>query len=623
MNFRLDINGLRALAISLVLIFHFNSNLLTAGYIGVDVFFVISGFLMTGIIFSAVEKECFSLTDYYKKRAVRILPPLLVLCFFVWLVGWLLLNPIDYKILGRHIEYSSIFLSNIAYQKEAGYFDSASIEKWLLHTWSLSVEWQFYIVFPILIVLFTKMLGLSFTKKSMIVATAIGFVVCISHSLYSPEKSYYSIGTRVWEMLLGGIAFLYPIKLASDKKSWLVSIGLALIVGSAIFIPTDLIWPSAYTLIPVFGAYFVLIANKQNSYIARSRIAQKIGLWSYSIYLWHWPVVALMAYLKFDTKDMPTMFSGILISCLLGYISYRFVEQSKLGLFKKLKFIIVSVAFIYGLGVLTYAKDGFPSRLDEKQQQLVESALEASKDWTYPSHNQVINGLKVRVIKNNDNAKNILFIGASHIEQTYPYVAKNSDYNVYYLTQSGCFVTPNMTNPKYDCSNIQDYQQLFDQVSFEKVITSFYCFDCFLNEESNTEIQLRINEYNSFIKNITNQSRDVYVILGEPKGDEFDPKMSVKYDLPKSITKQQALENYVLHNKALEYIDLTNVHVVDPIEYLCEENCDTMLDNEFIYKDDNHMRAKFAQQHLTYLDQIISNETLPMANHAIESSEIK
>ena len=148
-SFRQDINGLRAIAVIAVVLFHFNASWMPGGFAGVDVFFVISGFLMTGIIFRGIEQENFSILKFYVARANRIIPALAVLCLVLLVFGWFYLTPLDYKALGKHAASSVAFLSNIIYWRESGYFDAASHEKWLLHTWSLSVEWQFYILYPL------------------------------------------------------------------------------------------------------------------------------------------------------------------------------------------------------------------------------------------------------------------------------------------------------------------------------------------------------------------------------------------------------------------------------------------------------------------------------------------
>lgn len=155
-RFRSDINGLRAVAVIAVVAFHFKVDFFKGGFIGVDIFFVISGYLMTRIIFSKLEKDRFSIVEFYLARARRVMPALLVVSSLVLILGWFYISPTDYKILGKHVTSSVLFLSNFTYWSEAGYFDSSSHEKWLLHTWSLSLEWQFYMGYPILIVLITR-----------------------------------------------------------------------------------------------------------------------------------------------------------------------------------------------------------------------------------------------------------------------------------------------------------------------------------------------------------------------------------------------------------------------------------------------------------------------------------
>ncbi|WP_331459163.1 acyltransferase family protein [Pseudoalteromonas sp. NZS11] len=229
MQFRKDINGLRALALIGVVLFHFNAAWLPGG---VDVFFVISGFLMTGIIFKGIEQKNFSIARFYVARANRIIPALAALCFALLLFGWLYLPPLDYQLLGEHALSSISFLSNITYWTEAGYFDAASHEKWLLHTWSLSVEWQFYIIYPLVLVFIYKFITIKLMNYLIVAATFLGFVLCVFASLNWPNAAYYLLPTRAWEMMIGGVAYLFPIVINNKKKMLLERLGLALIVGS-------------------------------------------------------------------------------------------------------------------------------------------------------------------------------------------------------------------------------------------------------------------------------------------------------------------------------------------------------------------------------------------------------
>ncbi|WP_165721473.1 MULTISPECIES: acyltransferase family protein [unclassified Pseudoalteromonas] len=329
MHFRKDINGLRAVAVIGVVLFHFNSSWMPGGFAGVDIFFVISGFLMTGIIFKGIEQKNFSIMRFYVARANRIIPALAVLCFVMLLFGWLYLPPLDYQLLGKHALSSISFLSNITYWTEAGYFDAASHEKWLLHTWSLSVEWQFYIIYPLVLVFIHKFTTIKLMNYSIVAATFLGFVFCVFASFNWPNAAYYLLPTRAWEMMIGGVAYLFPIVISNKKKILLERLGLALIVGSYFIVTKEDIWPGYAALFPVLGAFFVILAARDGSFVTGNVVFQKIGAWSYSIYLWHWPLVVGIYYYTLDDKYI---YLGIALSLFLGFLSNKYIEQIR---FKK------------------------------------------------------------------------------------------------------------------------------------------------------------------------------------------------------------------------------------------------------------------------------------------------
>ena len=324
MQFRKDINGLRALAVIGVVLFHFNATWLPGGFAGVDVFFVISGFLMTGIIFKGIEQKNFSIMRFYVARANRIIPALAVLCFVMLLFGWLYLPPLDYQLLGKHALSSISFLSNITYWTEAGYFDAASHEKWLLHTWSLSVEWQFYIIYPLVLVFIHKFTTIKLMNYLIVAATFLGFVFCVFASFNWPNAAYYLLPTRAWEMMIGGVAYLFPIVISNKKKIILERLGLMLIIGSYFIVTKEDAWPGYAALLPVLGAFFVILAARDESFVTGNVVFQKIGAWSYSIYLWHWPLVVGIYY--YTLNDI-YIFLGIALSILLGFISNRYIEK--------------------------------------------------------------------------------------------------------------------------------------------------------------------------------------------------------------------------------------------------------------------------------------------------------
>jgi peptidoglycan/LPS O-acetylase OafA/YrhL len=611
MNFRYDINGLRAIAVIAVVLFHFDSTLMPGGFAGVDVFFVISGFLMTGIIFRGLESDTLNIFKFYVARANRIIPALAALCLALLILGMLYLTPLDYLTLGKHVASSIGFFSNLVYWKEAGYFDVSSLDKWLLHTWSLSVEWQFYIIYPVVLACMSRLFSLDNVKKLLVVGTILGFGLSVIATLKWPAPSYYLLPTRAWEMMFGGLAYIYPWSISERNKWKLEYFGLALIFSSYALIAKYSPWPGYLALLPVLGAYLVIVANRQNSFLTNNFVFQAIGKWSYSIYLWHWPVVVFESYFNVSTW----LVYGVPISLFLGYLSYRFIESTQWRSWDnwrsiyKVKPVWIATTMVI-LSTLVYVSEGGINYRDSTLQQLVKSANEAKGDWGYPEKHENIDGLKVRIIDNNKD-KNILFMGASHVEHTYPYASSiDSDYNIYYLTMGGCFPTPSMRNPKWSCSNLQDYNKLLDKVNFEKVAISFYCFDCYLSgneNEQKSQVQTRIEEFDRILDDIKYKTKHTFLILGEPRGNEFDPILSIRHSLSPFITLDKAKEHYVTHRYALSKLTALNeVTLIDPMPSLCKDDvCPTRSsDNRFYYKDKTHMRPWYAREMGVYLSPI-------------------
>lgn len=265
---------------------------------------------------------------FYAARANRIIPALAVLCLVLLLFGGLYLAPLDLKDLGKHAASSIGFFSNVIYWQEIGYFAATSREKWLLHTWSLSVEWQFYLIYPLLLVTFRRYLSLTSLKQLVVISTLLSFALCLMVAERWPQFSYYLLPTRVWEMTLGGIAYLYPIKLKDNQKKFLETTGLLLIALSFCFITKDDIWPGPFTLFPVVGAFLLIQAQRNNSFVTGNIVCEKLGQWSYSIYLWHWPIV--VAIYSFSLSHF-YIYLGIVLSIFLGFLSYRFIEKPALG----------------------------------------------------------------------------------------------------------------------------------------------------------------------------------------------------------------------------------------------------------------------------------------------------
>ena len=278
MQFRHSINALRAVAVIIVVFFHFRIPGFWGGYIGVDIFFVISGFLMTGIILTGSEQDRFSLLTFYVSRARRIVPALLGLCLALGLFGFLYLPADDYRSLLRDISSSLLFASNFSLVKSGDYFAAAPHENWLLHSWSLSLEWQFYLLYPLLLMGIRRYYGASRDLTATVIL-ALALLSLLASALVTPAFpafAFYLLPTRAWELLIGGLLFLYPFTPSPAVRHLLEAAGLAAITLGLILLDEQAPWPGILALIPVAGAALVILANS-DSPISRNPLLQSIG----------------------------------------------------------------------------------------------------------------------------------------------------------------------------------------------------------------------------------------------------------------------------------------------------------------------------------------------------------
>ena len=330
-GFRDDINGMRAIAVIGVVAYHFGVPPFRGGFVGVDVFFVISGFLMTQIIAGRLDTGRFSFADFYLARVRRIVPALVAVIFCVLLAGYLTLDPLRLEVLAQDAFWSHLFASNFLYFGQGGYFAAAADQNWLLHTWSLAVEWQFYILYPIVLY------GLSRTRaRAPIIVGALALLAALSlvETLASIHQggcsltlSFYMIWRRAWEFLVGGLCvYALPLlRFGAASRGTAHALGLATIATSMVVIESRTsVWPSALTGLPVAGAALMLLADVRQPRWARTTVVASLGRWSYSIYLWHWPVAAMSS--SFGFRSPVDRAAGIGASIVLGFLSYRLVE---------------------------------------------------------------------------------------------------------------------------------------------------------------------------------------------------------------------------------------------------------------------------------------------------------
>lgn len=332
MTYRKDIDGLRAVAVLAVILFHAKIPGFSGGFVGVDVFFVISGFLITGLILDDLEQGRFSFLVFYGRRIRRIIPALLVIYLASMVAAVLVMLPSDAAELGRSVMASATFISNIFFYNRAGYFGGQSDLKPLLHTWSLSIEEQFYLVWPILLLMVT---GWRYRAVPLLVASlgALSLAASALMVAYDKEAAFFIAPFRAWELMLGAALALLPRRLATGVATaeLCAAAGLILIIGSVLALDEAHPFPGALALPPCLGTALLIYAGMNSQpHVTRllsTRPLVAIGLVSYSLYLWHWPILSFARYhldraLRWDEVSVLLAFSA-----LAAFLSYRFVEQ--------------------------------------------------------------------------------------------------------------------------------------------------------------------------------------------------------------------------------------------------------------------------------------------------------
>ncbi len=613
MQFRKDINGLRAIAVIAVVLFHFNSSWMSGGFAGVDVFFVISGFLMTRIIFRGIEQENFSIFKFYVARANRIIPALAVLCFVLLIFGWFYLTPVDYKALGKHVASSMGFLSNVNYWRESGYFDAASHEKWLLHTWSLSAEWQFYIIYPLVLVAMRKFMTIKVMKATVLLATIFGFIFCVIATYKWPNPAYYLLPTRAWEMMIGGVAYLYPIALKEERKKLLERFGLALIIGSYFLISKENPWPGYLALFPVLGSFLIIQAQRNDSFITSNIISQKIGDWSYSIYLWHWPLVVAIYYFSLNETYI---YLGIVLSVLLGFLSNKYIEKIKFrkdfnGLLTYSKCKPLYMVLLVGVvGAVTFIEDGFIKLAPSEYQSLISNV----KPSSYRA--------KCHIGKYQDPAESCEYFGSniswatfgdSHsVEIAYALAdkLKLDDVGLKHFSFSGCKSSYKEVESFSKCSKwynetvsyILNDKKIRNVVFNHRFTTGIFGGDAVYypkhyNSVVTDEVIRMTKHIDELIGELASNKDNVYVFYPIPElqrninqliGITFRNKNSLVNILGTDLAWYEERNKYIInHFDNSNYPD--NVHLLKPQDVFCDEqSCYAVKNGVPLYFDDNH-----------------------------------
>ena len=372
-SYRSDIDGLRALAILPVVLFHAFPILLPGGFLGVDVFFVISGYLITSILLKDIELGSYSIKTFYARRVRRIFPALSVVLLFCLVLGWIVLTAVEYRALGKHTAGGAGFIANFMFWKESGYFDAAGDTKPLLHLWSLGIEEQFYIVWPLLLYFVVKR---SWNVLYVIVAAAVlSFIWNVARIGVDPTGTFYSPLSRSWELALGAfLAYQAVTPIASlaefikRHQTPLSALGFILILIGFVVINETRAFPGWWALLPAVGSALLIASGPQalvNRYVLSQRLLVWVGLISFPLYLWHWPLLSFARIIHSGVPPIDVRWALVMASIILAWLTYLLIEKPiRQSSSKRLLIIVLSVMIlVVGVsGIAIYKTKGVKSR---------------------------------------------------------------------------------------------------------------------------------------------------------------------------------------------------------------------------------------------------------------------
>lgn len=472
-KYRPDIDGLRAMAVLSVVVFHAFPSIIPGGFIGVDVFFVISGFLISSIIFSNLEQNRFSIIEFYNRRIRRIFPALITVMLTSLVFGWFVLLADEYKQLGKHIVGGSGFVSNFILWTESGYFDNAAESKPMLHLWSLAIEEQFYIFWPLLLA-FVSRCKWSFLRITAVIAV-LSFLANIFLAGNNPSSAFYLPISRFWELMIGGVLAyitLHRQDLISQYKNIQSVIGLTLLIAGLCLINKKSEFPGWWALLPTVST-FLLISAGSSAWINKIILSNKLTVWfgliSYPLYLWHWPLLSFARIVEGNpSKEIRAAI--VLAAVFLAWATYKFIEKPlRFGSHKRVSLGLLLALIITGLlGYSCIFSNGYENKgFREKKKTEFSSHFENSlPSWKYFERENILDLFRSKCdfynldlhrvgkststpIKEIDkvcytrdfNLENTLLIwGDSHAQQLYPGLHKHlpKNWQILQVTSSGC-----------------------------------------------------------------------------------------------------------------------------------------------------------------------------------------
>jgi peptidoglycan/LPS O-acetylase OafA/YrhL len=642
LGYRPDIDGLRAVAVLSVVGFHAAPSLAPGGFVGVDVFFVISGFLISSIIFQNHESNSFSYISFYVRRINRIFPALILILAINLAFGWLVLFPHEFTQLGKHVASGAGFVSNLTLWSEAGYFDAPSNTKPLLHLWSLGIEEQFYIIWPILLGLAWKR-RLGFLGITILVAF-MSFAINVYLVRSNPVADFYSPIARFFELMLGGIlAYLALHKSRElDRRNDIRGVlGLLLITAAVFLINEKNAFPGWWALLPTIGAFLTISAGRDawiNRNLLGSRALVWLGLISYPLYLWHWPV---LSYARILESGAPWIVL-VVVSIALAHVTYLYAERRLRHGTKRTSAVLLAImASLLLVGCIASTGYWLPRNHDA----LILAATEAIGDWEYPGglEQRSRNGQAFAFYATKTTGPKVLFFGDSHIEQYSPRILRLiNDGQVkktgIFATAGGCPPIPDVHEDNHPACDAFTKETVgwAKSLDIESVVIGAAWNGYFLDQtkakpddgDKNDYYYLEQGSKGSFrtgdgaaraMKALETTIRDiakykaVFLIIDNPVGKDFDPKTFLSWRRLSGQKNENAKKwdtaNYdhrqeVLRHEMIEMAKRAGATVIDPVLSLCQDDaCKVrMVDGTPIYKDSSHLRPFYVRDFADFID---------------------
>ncbi len=648
-SYRADIDGLRALAVAAVVIFHAFPDVLPGGFVGVDIFFVISGFLITHILRRETADGSFSIRVFYARRIRRLFPALALVLTVTLAIGWTLLLQDEFRMLGKHTRAAASFMANIVFWKEAGYFDTDSELKPLLHLWSLGIEEQFYILWPLLIALAFRFNIPFFILAGLLALASFGANLALLGK--DPAAAFFLPHPRFWELMLGGLLATLETRPRtpqrredsihqpqSNQTVWAREIsalaGLALIALAVTRIDRTLSFPGWWALLPTLGAV-LLIGAGPRTWTARRVLSRRplvmLGLISYPLYLWHWPLLSFARILYIDIP--PTTIRALLVAAALlaAWLTYRWVEQPISQLARTaahgksvVRRLCATLLALFVAGLLV--RGGIPpERLHS-----LRALSEAKVDMSYPGDAAAsVTGVA---------GKSILFLGDSSIMQYYPRLQlltrehPGETLNVLMQTGAGCPPIPGM-NRKSRRNCAEDIASGFARAARDDVQTvvigsawrglsrqaDYYWIDdprqTVMDLNDPVQLDAVVARLQEALTQLRGLGKTVYVLLTPPTGRSATPAalgfIRLQHDPPLPVRtdpqEEQRNARAFFNDRIRAMAERTGARTIDPMDWFCADGACRYTDAAGIpyFTDGLHLRAAYVRCCVTAFDRLV------------------